>query len=223
MEIVAPQDPVKVSEDPSKVYTFAGWFTADETLFVKGTKATEDITYSAIFNESTAKYTYKFIYDGRTVKDGSLKYGETIKIKDSDVAVTKEPSNGYEYIFKGWFTESGIKYERGKVAVTENIIFYPVFDAVRIPLDLSVSDVSVNGDEVAISYTNNTDANAYFDVIFAEYDGDILVRIEKRSIADLEKGQTKEETFELSNSSNSYKIFTWSSFGDLIPLLTSRP
>lgn len=219
MEIVAPQDPVKVSEDPSKVYTFAGWFTADLTMFEKGTKATEDITYSAIFNESTAKYTYKFIYDGRNVKDGSLDYGVTIKIKDSDVAVTKEPSNGYEYIFKGWFTESGIKYERGKVAVTENIIFYPVFDAVRIPLDLSVSDVSVNGNEVSISYTNNTETGAYFDVIFAEYDGDILVKIEKKSVAGLENGQTEEKVFTLSDSNNSFKMFTWTSFGDIIPLV----
>lgn len=77
-------------------YKFKGW--SPEVDAVKG-----DITYTAVFEENTNKYTITWICNGETLKSEEVAYGEMPVYAGADPA--KEADAQYKYVFKGWTPE----------------------------------------------------------------------------------------------------------------------
>lgn len=76
-----------------KTYTFKGW---DPEI----TKATEDTTYTAQFEETTRTYTVKFFNEGGTLLESKqVEYGVTPKLGREP---KKEGDAQYSYKFKAW-------------------------------------------------------------------------------------------------------------------------
>lgn len=111
-KIEYPADPVKEATDEA-TFEFIGWDKNDEIL-------TKDIIFTAKFS-STSKYaTYKFVVDGKTVKEEKVLKGSTISYpEDPEKAATKE----FTYTFIGWSNDATI--------CNEDITFTAVFDSTK--------------------------------------------------------------------------------------------
>ena len=80
--------------DEQYSYTFKCWSPSVDTV-------TGDITYIAIFDQTTNKYTITWKnWDGTELKNEQVAYGETPVYSGEDPA--KEADEQYEYTFKGW-------------------------------------------------------------------------------------------------------------------------
>ena len=77
-------------------YTFKGW--DKEIVAVTG-----DVTYTATFDETTNKYTVKFVSDGAELQSAEAEYGTTPEYKGETPVKTGDAQ--YSYTFKGWDKE----------------------------------------------------------------------------------------------------------------------
>ena len=98
--------------DEQYSYTFKCWSPSVDTV-------TGDITYIAIFDQTTNKYTITWKnWDGTELKNEQVAYGETPVYSGEDPA--KEADEQYEYTFKGWTPEI--------TSVTGDTIYTAEFD-----------------------------------------------------------------------------------------------
>ena len=143
-EIEYPNDPVKESTS-EYTYEFTGW---DKDIKV----LTEDITFNANFNEVAREYTYKFIADGKVVKELKAKYGTEIEYPNDPV---KESTEKYNYEFTGW--DKDIK------VLTEDITFNAIFKEVAKPIEsLEGLRISFLGDSITTFYKEGSEMNSYY-------------------------------------------------------------
>ena len=102
--IVAPANPTKASTDEFS-YEFIGW---DKEVVV----VTGDVTYTAKFEQTKRKYTYKFVnFDGSVLKEDKVDYGTLPTIP----AIPEKPETAeFSYEFIGW--------DKEVVAVTGDVV-----------------------------------------------------------------------------------------------------
>ncbi len=109
------ETPAKEAE--GKTYTFTGWNPeiTDETV------VTEDVTYKAVYEEETNKYTiYWQTWDNTILEKQEVEYGETPSYGG---ATPSRPQSGwYTYTFTGWAPEI--------VAATGDATYSATFDQV---------------------------------------------------------------------------------------------
>ena len=121
--IVAPSNPTK-EKTPEYSYTFDGWYTLKEggEKITDFEKITGDVSYYARYNQEVNQYTYKFVSDGKEVKNETIDYGDTIVCPNDPI---KPADMEFVYIFDGWYTSE----EDGEKVTTfgeieENITYY---------------------------------------------------------------------------------------------------
>ncbi|MFI3229490.1 MAG: InlB B-repeat-containing protein, partial [Bacillota bacterium] len=144
--ITAPADPTQ-DETTEYTYTFKEWNTEADgsgTAFVEGATATSDVTYYAIFTESSREYTITLNIDGTTIAFDSS-YGSTISV----TAPTKATDAQYTYTFAGWSTSNG-----GDVVdlatVSGDVTYYAVFTTTTNSYKITFGD---NGSTLAYGTT----------------------------------------------------------------------
>ena len=103
-----------------KTYEFVGWDPeiTDETV------VTEDVEFTAVFEEAAEKYTVTWLDEGGTTvleKDENVEEG-TKPSYDGDIPV-KESDAQYNYTFKGWNPEI-----TDETVVTEDVIYTAVYE-----------------------------------------------------------------------------------------------
>ena len=107
-----PNDPIKEGNDEIG-YKFIGW-DKDDTIL------TSNIEFNAVFESAKKEYNYKFIVNGKVIKEETLEYGSTISYpSDPIIESTKE----YTYNFIGW--------DKNDTVLTSNIEFNAVFESVK--------------------------------------------------------------------------------------------
>ena len=110
-------------------YTFAGW---DPELSV----VTEDITYTATFNQIVNEYTITWVDgNGTTIKTEELAYGETPAY--SGATPTKNPTTQYLYVFNN-------SWEPAITSVTGDATYTAQFDAISKELGFYLDIVDVD-------------------------------------------------------------------------------
>ena len=121
-------------EDPSRAataqytYVFMGWDKQIEP-------ATEDLTYRAIYNEITNKYTVTFVDEDGTVLDSSeLEYGKTPVYLGE--APKKDATAEYTYGFDGWDKEIS--------PVTGDVTYTAVYSQVKNEYKITFCDLDGN-------------------------------------------------------------------------------
>ena len=92
-------------------YTFKGW---DKKIVA----VTGDVTYTATFDETTNKYTVKFVSDGVELQSTEVEYGTVPEYKGA--TPTMQATAQFTYTFKGW--------DKGIVAVTGDATYTATFD-----------------------------------------------------------------------------------------------
>ena len=92
-------------------YTFKGW---DKKIAA----VTGDVTYTATFDETTNKYTVKFVSDGVELQSTEVEYGTVPEYKGA--TPTMQATAQFTYTFKGW--------DKGIVAVTGDVTYTATFD-----------------------------------------------------------------------------------------------
>ena len=92
-------------------YTFKGW---DKKIVA----VTGDVTYTATFDETTNKYTVKFVSDGVELQSTEVEYGTVPEYKGA--TPTMQATAQFTYTFKGW--------DKGIVAVTGDVTYTATFD-----------------------------------------------------------------------------------------------
>ena len=89
-----PENPFKAATK-QYTYTFSGW-----DGYVKNYKVTEDVVFTAKYNATVNRYTYKFVdEDGKLIFEETADYGTKIKVPE---APTKPATKQYTYTFNGW-------------------------------------------------------------------------------------------------------------------------
>ena len=92
-------------------YTFKGW---DKKIVA----VTGDVTYTATFDETTNKYTVKFVSDGVELQSTEVEYGTVPEYKGA--TPTMQATAQFTYTFKGW--------DKGIAAVTGDVTYTATFD-----------------------------------------------------------------------------------------------
>ena len=92
-------------------YTFKGW---DKKIAA----VTGDVTYTATFDETTNKYTVKFVSDGVELQSTEVEYGTVPEYKGA--TPTMQATAQFTYTFKGW--------DKGIAAVTGDVTYTATFD-----------------------------------------------------------------------------------------------
>ena len=112
--IVPPESPSK-APDAQYTYEFAGW-----DGYTSGMKATSDVIFTAVYSNTTNKYTYKFVDTlGNTILEKTVDYGTIIELPADEI--TKAPDDEFTYTFAGWdaYTDN--------MTVSGDITFTPLF------------------------------------------------------------------------------------------------
>ena len=107
-----PNNPTKEGTKELK-YTFSKWDKEDTII-------KNNIEFNAIFEESKNTYTYKFLVDGKSIKEETVEYGSTINYPSNP---TKVATKEYTYEFIGWDKESTI--------INDNITFNAIFKSTK--------------------------------------------------------------------------------------------
>ena len=92
-------------------YTFKGW---DKKIVA----VTGDVTYTATFDETTNKYTVKFVSEGVELQSTEVEYGTVPEYKGA--TPTMQATAQFTYTFKGW--------DKGIAAVTGDVTYTATFD-----------------------------------------------------------------------------------------------
>ena len=111
-KIELPQPPSKPSTAQYS-YSFVGWEGYSE-----GMSVTRDVVFTANYQPTVNRYTYKFISEGKVVSEITAEYGAEIKLPADPV---KAPTQQYTYIFSGW---EG--YQKG-MTVTKDVSFTAIY------------------------------------------------------------------------------------------------
>ena len=109
----APATPTKADTDEFS-YEFVGW---DKEVVV----VTGDVTYTAKFEQTKRKYTYKFVnFDGSVLKEDKVDYGTLPTIP----AIPEKPETAeFSYEFIGW--------DKEVVAVTGDVVYTAQYREVK--------------------------------------------------------------------------------------------
>ncbi len=113
----------------STVYTFAGWYRADDDtqtiVDLSAETVTGEVTYVAKFTESVRTYTITWKNcDGTELKSVTLPYGADFPVYDGNIPV-KTGDAQYSYVFKEWIV-SGAAGD----TVTGDVTYTPDFQEV---------------------------------------------------------------------------------------------
>ena len=108
------QSPKYTEDEPTKestaqkVFTFKGWkddsteYDKDEDL-PEIAEDSDALTYTAVYEETTRKYTIKFVNGTEELQSSDVAYGETPAYNGDEP--TKEADAQYTYTFSGWDPE----------------------------------------------------------------------------------------------------------------------
>ena len=107
-----PNNPTKEGTKELK-YTFSKWDKEDTII-------KNNIEFNAIFEESKNTYTYKFLVDGKSIKEETVEYGSTINYPSNP---TKVATKEYTYEFIGWDKDATI--------LNDNITFNAIFKSTK--------------------------------------------------------------------------------------------
>ena len=111
--------PVKELDD-GKTYVFVGW----DPEITEETVVTDDVTYTAVFEEEAEKYTVTWLdADGTTVLEKDEDVEANTKPSYDGETPSKESDAQYNYIFKGWDPEI-----TDETVVTEDVTFTAVYE-----------------------------------------------------------------------------------------------
>lgn len=110
--IVYPDNPTKSNTDEYE-YHFVGWDKSDTIL-------TDDITFTAVFEETKKEYSYEFVVEDKVIYYGTGEYGSTITYPDDP---TKNDTDEYEYQFVGW--------DKSDTILTKDITFTAIFENIK--------------------------------------------------------------------------------------------
>lgn len=147
-EAVLVNMPTPTVKDPSKAadaqytYTFAGW---DEPI---AEKVTQDVVYTAVFTNTTNKYTVTWVdEDGKVLEtDKDVEYGK-MPTYDGETP-SKKGDNTVVYTFAGW--TPAVDKVTGDVTYTATYVNHDVFE-VKFFIDgeLQKTEYVVDGEKVA--------------------------------------------------------------------------
>ncbi len=139
-------------EAEGKTYTFTGWDPAitDETV------VTEDVTYKAVYEEKTNKYTiYWQTWDNTILEKQEVEYGA---IPSYSGATPSRPQSGwYTYTFTGWAPEI--------VAVNGEATYTALFDQVGMngwQTDKNGTTYVENGEQIYTDAWAEIDGKTYY-------------------------------------------------------------
>lgn len=91
--------PSRNSGDASRAYVFVGWTPAL-------TPVTGDVTYTAVYSDTTAQYKITFEnYDGKVLSEAWYDYGTEADAIERPADPTKPETAQYTYAFTGWTPE----------------------------------------------------------------------------------------------------------------------
>ena len=107
-----PNNPTKEGTKELK-YTFSKWDKEDTII-------KNNIEFNAIFEETKNTYTYKFLVDGKSIKEETVEYGSTINYPSNP---TKVATKEYTYEFIGWDKDATI--------LNDNITFNAIFKSTK--------------------------------------------------------------------------------------------
>ena len=107
-----PNNPTKEGTKEIK-YVFSKWDKEDTII-------KNNIEFNAIFEETKNTYTYKFLVDGKTIKEETVEYGSTINYPANP---TKEATKEYTYEFIGW--------DKKDTILKDNITFNAIFESIK--------------------------------------------------------------------------------------------
>lgn len=89
-----------------------------------------------------------------------------------------------------------------------------------LPTVLTITDVSEETDTISATYTNYAFRTLSYSAICASYDEEgRLVELKMAMVDDLEPGKEVTKEFTLSLPYSSYRLFTWSTNGQLMPII----
>ena len=100
------------------IYTFAGWFDANNNEFVETAAVNASVTYTAKFDKG-AVYTLKFI-DGSNVTTVEIAAKADAKLAEDAIPAQAAVSGK---VAQGWYTSDGLKAE-ADMAITSDMDFY---------------------------------------------------------------------------------------------------
>ena len=115
--VTIPDAPNREAVD--KVYTFDGWYTAEEGgEKVTAISVSGDATYYARYTYVTRKYAVTFKNGEEVLQSTEVEYGVTPEYKGE--TPTRQATAQFTYTFKGW--------DKGIVAVTGDVTYTATFD-----------------------------------------------------------------------------------------------
>ena len=134
--------PTKAETD-KYTYTFAGWIDGTGTYGTIATlpAVTGNVTYTAVYESTTKKYTVKFVDDnGNVLQSSEVEYGKSPSFNGT--LPTKADTDQYTYKFAEW-SDGELAYfpEETLPAVTGPVTYTAVFDATEIEQQKAVDPV----------------------------------------------------------------------------------
>lgn len=104
-------------------YTFLGW-SSDGTSVATIGRVSEDVTYTALYQENVFTYTVTFRdYDGTKISETDYTYGQEPVLPEDPV---REPTNTTTYAFKEW-NSKGDGTGHTPAAVTDSVSYYAIY------------------------------------------------------------------------------------------------
>lgn len=182
-----PTDPQKPSDD-MYTYSFDGWYTEDGESYDFESETVGDITLFARYKKSARLYTVRYINDGN-VAEARYGYGAT---SVEPAAPEKADGEKTEYIFLGWYTLNGVRYEFGG-EIKNDIDLYARYEAANKPKVTFVSDGGAirteyvkRGARVQRPQDPQKPSTAEYEYVFEQWnDGDGAYDFDKAVTADL--------------------------------------
>lgn len=131
-EIPTHADAAK-APDAQNTYTFKGW-----TPEIK--PATENATYTAMYETTANQYTVTWMNDdGTTLRTDTVAYGAT-PAYDGETPTKADKTNRYTYTFAGWTDSAGNAVNLENVSITENTTFKARYTAEETGIQIQIED-----------------------------------------------------------------------------------
>lgn len=147
-------NPVKKA-DSQYTYTFIGWNTVDNaTIALDLGPVTKDITYYAVYTNSTNLYTVKWMNGSTELSKSTVEYN-TIPVFNS-ATPTKEATAQYTYSFIGWNTIDNSTSVVELKPVTKDVTYYAVFSSTLRSYTITWKDDTGNNSYTTKTFTYGT-------------------------------------------------------------------
>lgn len=141
-KISKPADPEKEEERGVK-YTFLGWYVGDTEWDFANDVVTGDVDLQSKWQETRRQYTVAFDWKQAT---GKVEHGRLIPEDMIPEDPTKESTEGFDYIFDGWY-KGDKKWDFATDVVTSNLTLTAMF--IEVPRLYEVTFDGENATSVA--------------------------------------------------------------------------